>query len=392
MTRQPQDFGFGDEERMLRDDARRLLAKRAPATAVRALVAPDAEEAYGAAVPPAPYDRELWSQMVELGWTSLAVPTTAGGLGMKMVALAALAEELGRTALPSPLTASLLATCVLRQADDERAKPWLERVAGGTPGTLAITNAAGSWDPGDSDVIAEVVGDRTVLRGTACFVQDARKASFFVVSAKSEKGLGLYAVSAGDAAVSIQPDRIADLTRDQARVALQNVAVAPADVIAMPGEGSSLLERACPALLTVVSADLCGAAEWQLQTTTEYARIRVQFDRPIGFFQAVKHPLVDVMMAIDGARSLVYAAACAIDHAPEKALRLARMAKAAASDAGAFASSRSVQLHGGIGFTWESPIHIYFKRQRHSQVLFGDGIYQREKLGELSDAEGLLPA
>src|SRR5690606_29865231 len=125
--------------------------------------------------------------------------------------------------------------------------------------------------------------------------------------------------------------------------------------------------RAVPAMLVIVAADLCGAAEWQLQTTAEYARVRTQFDHPLGFFQAVKHPIVNAMIDIDRARSLVYAAACEIDSGEATAEIAARMAKSAASDAAAFVSGRSVQLHGGIGFTWECDLHIYFKRQMHNQ-------------------------
>jgi alkylation response protein AidB-like acyl-CoA dehydrogenase len=132
-----------------------------------------------------------------------------------------------------------------------------------------------------------------------------------------------------------------------------------------------------------VSADICGAAEWQLQTTSEYARTRKQFDHNIGFFQAVKHPLVEFMVALDLARSHLYNAACAIDHEPDNALAYARMAKAAANDAAAFGSKKSVQLHGGIGFTWECFVHIYLKRQLHSQMLLGDASYQRAKLAEM---------
>jgi alkylation response protein AidB-like acyl-CoA dehydrogenase len=137
-----------------------------------------------------------------------------------------------------------------------------------------------------------------------------------------------------------------------------------------------------PAILTLLAADLCGAAEWQLQTTAEYARVRSQFGRQIGFFQAVKHPIVNMMCAVDRARSRTCAAAAAIDHEPKDALRLARMAKAAASDTGAFCADRSVQLHGGIGFTWECDVHLYFKRTKHHQLLWGDGAYHRARLAE----------
>ena len=128
---------------------------------------------------------------------------------------------------------------------------------------------------------------------------------------------------------------------------------------------------------------MVGAGEWLLQTTVEYARTRIQFDRPLGFFQAIKHPLVNVMLEIDRARSLTYNAGCACDTEPEEALRFARMAKSQASDMAVFAASRAVQFHGGIGFTWECFVHLYFKRQMHNQVLYGDGRYQRARLADM---------
>jgi alkylation response protein AidB-like acyl-CoA dehydrogenase len=371
------DFGFGPDEQLVRDEARRFLRESFPIDRLRTLVAADHHEAYESAVQPAAYDRDLWRQMIELGWTGLAAPESAGGVGMKTIAVATLAEEIGRVALPSPLTATIIATLVLREAD---ATAWLERIVAGAPATLAVTGTDGSWEPGDTTVEARPAGAGVVLDGTAAFVQDARKAELFVVSARGPEGVGLYAVPAGAAGVTVTPDRIVDLTRDQATVAFRNVAVDAAGVVARTGTGAEVLARATPAVLAVVAADLCGAAEWQLQTTTEYAKTRVQFEHPIGFFQAVKHPIVNMMLAVDRARSLTYAAACAIDHEPDDALRLARMAKAAASDAAAFCSDRSVQLHGGIGFTWECDVHLYFKRQKHNQLLYGDGAYQRSKL------------
>jgi alkylation response protein AidB-like acyl-CoA dehydrogenase len=384
---QAKDFGFGPEEQMVRDSARKLLKEQAGIDALRKLVARDHREAYESARQPAPWDEKLWQQMVELGWTALAVPESAGGVGMKTIAVAALAEEIGRAALPSPLIATLIATAVLRSAatrGSEAAAVWLGKIAGGEPATLAATGADGSWDASATDVRATARGDRFTLSGTAHFVQDARKVRFLVVSAASDRGVGLYAVPVDAPGVTIHPDRIVDLTRDQARVELRDVAVDGAAVVAPPGEGAAVIEAATPAMLAIVAADLCGAAEWQMQTTAEYARVRTQFDHPIGFFQAVKHPIVNMMMAVDRARSLTYAAACAVDSEPAPdALRLARMAKAAASDAAGFCSDRSVQLHGGIGFTWECDVHIYFKRQQHNQALYGDGEYQREKIATM---------
>ncbi len=135
--------------------------------------------------------------------------------------------------------------------------------------------------------------------------------------------------------------------------------------------------------LTLLAADMCGAAEWQLQTTVEYVKTRQQFDHPLGFFQAVKHPLVDVMMQIDQAQIAGLQRGLRDRHGPARALRAAHMAKASASDTAAFASGRSVQFHGGIGFTWECFVHLYFKRQKHSQMLLGDGAYHRARLADL---------
>jgi alkylation response protein AidB-like acyl-CoA dehydrogenase len=380
---QPKNFGFGEDETLLRDSARKLLADRAGVEALRRLVARDHREAYERAVPPAPWDEALWRQMVELGWTALAVPEAHGGAGMKMVAVAALAEEAGRVALVSPLIATFAATVVLGAAQSAAAGAALERIAGGTAMSLAITDADGSWEAGDTAVTASPGAAGTVLDGTAYFVQDARKAGAFVVAARAAGGVGLYVVDADAPGVTIVPDRIVDLTRDQAHVTFAAVTVAADRVAAAPGSGDAALRTALPALLTIVAADMCGAAEWQLHTTAEYAQIRKQFDRPLGFFQAVKHPLVNMMLAVDQARSLVYNAACAIDSEPADAERAARMAKASAADMAAFCSGRSVQLHGGIGFTWECDVHLWFKRQQHNQMLYGDAAYQRAKLGEM---------
>jgi alkylation response protein AidB-like acyl-CoA dehydrogenase len=386
-ARQPRDFGFGSEEQMVRESASRWLRENAGIEILRKQVAQDHHAAYESAVQPAPWNEKQWQQVVELGWSALAVPEESGGAGMKMVAVAALAEEIGRAAWPSPLTSTLLATMVLRAAGGERAGVLLERIGEGGRVTLAHANVGGSFEPDDTEVKASTSGDTTTLDGTAWFVQDARKAEVFLVAARSSHGVGLYAVPADAPGVKVVPDRIVDLTRDQGRVELDGVRVDEEAVIAAPPAGAAAFHTALPAILTILAADLCGAGEWQLQTTTEYARVRTQFDHPIGFFQAVKHPIVNMMIELDRARSLVYAAACAIDTDPGDALRLARMAKAAASDAGVFASDRSVQLHGGIGFTWECDVHIYFKRQMHTVFLYGDGRQQRAEL-----ANALTPA
>jgi alkylation response protein AidB-like acyl-CoA dehydrogenase len=372
---QVKDFGVGPDETMVRDTARSFLAEHTPVEKLRKLVARDHHEAYESAVQPAQWDEALWGKMVELGWPGLGVPEAHGGVGMKTIAVALLAEELGRAAVPSPLTTTLVATTVLKAAD---AGKWLARVAEGTGVSLATMSEAASLRWEDTGVTATKSGKDFTLRGAASFVQDARKVGLFLVSAGGADGLGLFAVPSDAPGLRIRPD----LTHDQATIEFDGVTV-PADaVVAAPGKGGAVLDAALPAILTIMAADLCGAAEWQLQTTAEYARVRSQFGRPIGFFQAVKHPIVNMMCAVDRARSLTYAAAAAIDGDSKDALRLARMAKAAASDAAAFCADRSVQLHGGIGFTWECDVHLYFKRQKHHQLLWGDAAYHRARLAE----------
>ncbi len=371
---QPTNFGFGEEEQMLRDAAKKFFQDNVTIDKLHASNAanPDPDRA-----PECVWDQDLWKKMVELGWTGVAVPEASGGIGMPVVAVAALAEEAGRVALPSPLITTINSSYVLAACSSEEANQACEKIMEGAAATLAITNAQGSWKHSDTDVNAD--GD--TLNGCSYYVQDAQKADFFIVKAKDSAGIGLYLVEANAEGLSIEADAIVDLTRDQARVSFNNTKAS--SILAAPGQGEAALEKAEPAILTIVAADMVGAAEWQLQTSVEYANTRTQFDRPIGFFQAVKHPLVDLMIGIDQAKSHVYNAACAFDHEPEKAAQFARMANAAASDTADFGSSRSVQYHGGIGFTWECFVHIFFKRQKHNQFLFGDGHYQRARLADI---------
>ncbi len=366
---QPDNFGFGEEAALLKASARKFFTDKFPTSRLHALVAGDHRPERGSQCL---WDRELWQQMVDLGWTMLAVPEACGGVGMPAVAVAGLAEELGRAAFPCPLLGTINATYVLAACAGGAAA--LAEIAEGKSASLAITSRSGSWSPGASDV--SCAGGK--LNGTAWYVQDARKADRLLVSARSGSGLGLYWVAASAAGVTLHPDTIVDLTRDQAHISFEDVT---ADEVS--ADGLAALEQALPAIWTVLAADMVGAAEWQLQTTVDYVGTRQQFDRPLGFFQAVKHPLVNVMLQIDQAKSLVYNAACAIDSEPERAGQYAHMAKASASEAAAFASSRSVQLHGGIGFTWECFVHLYFKRQKHSQLLWGDAAWHRARLADM---------
>ncbi len=375
----PKDFGFGEDEQMLRDLARRFLDEHMPIEKLRELVASDHESVYehGQATR---WDAGLWKQIVEMGWPGLAVPDDDGEIGFKMVGILGLVEEVGRHALPSPLIATLNASFALRAADTDAARSALARIADGTSTSLAITDERGTWEPGACDVVATADGDELLLSGSAYFVQDGLKADCLLATARVGDALVLCWVPTDGPGLSLEPDHIHDLTRDQATARFDQVRVPAESIVSRDAEAA--LRLAWPAMLAVVAADLVGSSEWQLQTTVEYAKSRKQFDHPLGFFQAVKHPLVDAMIAIDRARSLLYHAGCCIDQGTADAETAARMAKSAASDAGEFISSRSVQLHGGIGFTWECDVHLYFKRSMHNQALYGDAVHQRRKLAD----------
>src|SRR5688572_11171800 len=253
------DFGFGEDEQLLRDLAHRFLDEHMPVERLRALVAADPEAAYERGERSG-WDEGIWKQIGELGWAGLAVPESAGGVGGRMVGIAALVEEVGRHALPSPLVATLCTAFALREARTPAADVWLARIADGAAASLAITDARGSWDPADCGVAARADGGDLVLSGAAHFVQDAFKADFFVVSARGANGIVLCAVPAGAAGTALEQNHIHDLTRDQATLRCDDVRVARADAIS---EENGVLRRAWPAVLVAVAADLCGTSEWQ---------------------------------------------------------------------------------------------------------------------------------
>ncbi|MEM7100107.1 MAG: acyl-CoA dehydrogenase family protein [Pseudomonadota bacterium] len=368
---QATNFGFDEEVRMLKDAARRFFDEKETLNQLRPQIE-GTEDPHISGQRPGWFAADDWQEIVQLGWHLLAVPENADGIGMGLVAAVAVQEEVGRAAAPTPLTSTLQATFVLREAE---ATEQLKLIAAGQSMALAVHGKEGSLKADSTDVTVQ----NGSLTGTSWYVQDADKVDGYIVSAKDANGeVGLYHVDRTD--VHLSPDRIVDLTRDQARLTFADT---QAQEIIAPGQGAPTLSRAWPAVLTLLAADMAGAAEWQLQATAEYAKVRTQFDRPIGFFQAVKHPIVNMMIAVDEARSLVYNAACAWDSDPEDALRTALLAQSSASDCASFCSNRSTQLHGGIGFTWESDVQIYHKRQMHSQFLFGDASWHREQLAEL---------
>ena len=372
----PKNFGFNADALALKDIAETFFRENLPTHRLHQIVAHDSNLQNGSACR---WDKNLWQRIIDLGWLMAAIPARAGGMGMSAVAVAALVEQAGRAAMPGPLIPTLGASYILDACGTPNADKALNLICEGKSFSYAASNHGGSWTHTDSEVILE----DNKLTGRVFFVQDAQKVDYFLVNAQQDGEPSLVVVPANLQGLEVNPNTIIDLTRDQAYLEFDQVAIESGQIVSDPGQAVAALEEATPALLTLVCADMCGAAEWQLQTTADYARTRKQFDRNLGFFQAVKHPLADFMVAIDLARSHLYNAACAIDYEPEFAKLYARMAKAAANDAASFGSQKSVQLHGGIGFTWESFVHIYLKRQLHSQSLCGDAAHQRQKMAEL---------
>lgn len=367
---QPDDFGFTEEAALLKESARKFFNEKFSADVLHHMVAADPSPDRA---PQVQWDQTIWQQMVDLGWSLLAVPEAQGGVGMPLVGVAGLVEELGRAAFPCPLLSTLAASYILAACGSEGESP-LAEIAEGATVALVVSDENGSWAP-EATPIGVSAGN---LDGTGYFVQDAGKVSHLLVCARSDAGLSLHWISADAAGVERVQDSIVDLTRDQAHIHFSN-----AQGLQVSADASAALEHSMPALWTLYAADMVGAGEWLLQTTVEYVNARQQFDKPLGFFQAVKHPLVDVMVMIDQAKSLVYNAACAVDCEPEKARHYAHMAQASASDMADYSGSRAVQCHGGIGFTWECYVHLFFKRQRHSQMLWGDGPWHRARMAEI---------
>ncbi len=362
------EIGFGEEAALLKQQAGRLLAERMPIDRLHAMVAGHDANRSG----PPPWDESLWREMVDLGWSALALPESAGGIEMPLTAIAGLMEEIGRAALPGPLLDTLAVSLVLAEVGDT-AQPAMTALAGGDAASLAICDRYGAWRAEDLDVEYR----DGLLNGRAWHVQELSRVQHFLVAARNGDGLSLFWVDASADGVQLERDDIVDLTRDQGRVVFRNVVAMPLTL-----QGQSALDAAFPAIWTLLASEMAGASEWLLQTTVEYACTRQQFDRPLGWFQAVKHPLVNLMIKIDETRSLVFEAACAMDDGAEEARDLAHMAKASACDTAAFAANRSVQLHGGIGFTWECFVHVYFKRLLHGRSLWGGAQWHRARLAE----------
>jgi alkylation response protein AidB-like acyl-CoA dehydrogenase len=373
----PDDFAWTGDHDLLRVTARRLLGERCPMREVRRLAADQSG-----------FDRALWRELAELGWTGLHLPERFGGAGLDPLSMAVVLEEAGRALYPGPLLATALGgLAIARAGAPEQAARLLPDVAAGrTIATLALVEGATSWQPDAVTASAEPVAGGYRLAGEKVHVPWAQAADLLIAPLRCEGGISLFAVPLDRARVELEVPL--DPTCRIARVRLDGAEVLADARLAGP---ASLHDLLAPALV-YLAAEMTGAAGAALDMTCAYARERVQFDRPIGSFQAVKHPLVDVLVAVERARSLVVGAAAALDHAAADALRAARMAKVAAEEALLHASDRAVQLHGGFGFTWDCDAHLYYKRALASAATWGDARHHRRALaGDLRRVAGIVP-
>ncbi|MEW1826792.1 acyl-CoA dehydrogenase family protein [Streptomyces sp. NPDC088196] len=360
---------FTEEQEQLRTTLRRFLADKAPSAAVRRAM--DSDEGY---------DSRLWRQMADqLGLHGLALPEAYGGFGGGPVELGIVLEELGRVLLPSPYFATVaLAGQALAASNDEAAKArWLPAIAdGSTTATLALAEENGSWQLEDIETSA---GHGTVS-GTKMFVVDGHTADLILVVARTDTGPALFAVDGDAPGVTRTRLETLDPTRRLARVDLE---AAPARRVGPDGDASAYLRTVLDLVAVALAAEQVGGAQACLDAAVAYAKVRVQFGRPIGSFQAIKHKCADLLVQVEGARSAAdHAAAVAAEGSSELPVSAA-LAAACCADAFTHAAKENIQIHGGIGYTWEHDAHLYLKRAKSSEQLFGGPATHRARLADL---------
>jgi alkylation response protein AidB-like acyl-CoA dehydrogenase len=360
-------FDLTDEQQAIKSTAHDFLASRFKSERIRELAA--SEDGF---------DADGWREMAALGWTGLALPEEWGGQGLGIVDLAVLFEEMGYALAPSPLFSSAIAGLALSLCgSDEQRDRWLRPLASGeVRGTPALWDAGSPASPGGFTMEAKADGDGVVLDGEKVLVMDAASADFFLVATADGRR---HVVERGADGVTVAPETSIDLTRRLSSIRFDGVRVAAADTL--PGAGEDyypVFFRVCVAL----AAESTGVAQRAMEMAVEYAKDRQQFGRPIGSYQAVSHRCAQMLLETENARSAVYGAAWAADAEPESLPLAASMAKAYASDAGWRVPDASIQVHGGIGFTWEHDLHFFLKRGRANAALFGDAKWHRERVAD----------
>jgi alkylation response protein AidB-like acyl-CoA dehydrogenase len=374
------DFAFSEEQEMLRRSARDFLAKECGSKVVRKLM--EGADAY---------DPALWKKMAALGWTALGIPERYGGAGTFLDLIVVL-EECGRALLPGPYFATMgLAVPALIEAGSEaQKKEALGAIAEGKArATLAFTETSGRWDAAGVTLAAKPAGGGWRLDGVKLFVPDAAGADFTVVAARTrgegEEGVSLFLVKGRPKGMSVTQLHTLDMTRRWHEIRFDGVELSADALMSAPHQGWAPMKRTLEWATAALCAEMIGGAQKVLEDTTEYAKTRHQFGKPIGIYQAVSHRLADMLVLSESGRSATYYAAWAVEaDAPDRSLA-SSIAKAYVSDAYRKVAGDGIQVHGGIGFTWEHDMHLYFKRAKASEVTLGDATYHRELVAQALD-------
>jgi alkylation response protein AidB-like acyl-CoA dehydrogenase len=371
------NFAFSEEQEQLREAVRKFLEAKSPESEVRRLM----ETTEG-------YDPAVWKQMAnELGLQSLAIPEEYGGQGFTFVELGMVLEEQGRALLCAPYfsTVVLAANAILNAGSADEKSALLPGIAGGeTIAALAFTEPNGKWDADGITMEAAESGGGYTLNGTKMFVLDGHTADLIVVVArtagsKGEDGISFFTVAGDASGLTRTPLATMDQTRKQAKLEFSNVSAAK---LGEAGAGWAALSKTLDQAAVGLSNEMVGGAQFVLESSVQYAKDRVQFGRPIGSFQAIKHKCADMLLEVESAKSAAYYSAWAAAEDNDELPVVASLAKAYCSDAYFHAAAENIQIHGGIGFTWEHNAHLYFKRAKSSEILLGDATYHRELLAQ----------
>ncbi|MFM8303350.1 MAG: acyl-CoA dehydrogenase family protein [Actinomycetota bacterium] len=371
------NFAFSEEQEQLRDAVRRFMETKSPSAEVRRLM----ETTEG-------YDTAVWAQMAnELGLQSLAIPEEFGGQGFTFIELGIVLEEMGRVLLCAPYFSSvvLAANAILNAGTDAQKAELLPGIAAGeTIATLAFTEPNGKWDAHGIAMEASGSGGAVTLSGTKMFVIDGHTADTIVVVARQagtsgEDGIGFFVVAGDAPGLTRTALATMDQTRKQARLDFDGV---PATPLGDASAGWPALSKTLDQAAVAMANESIGGAQRCLEMAVDYAKVRVQFGRPIGSFQAIKHKCADMLLEVESGKSAAYYAAWAAAEDNDELPVVASLAKAYVSDAYFHSAAENIQIHGGIGFTWEHDAHLYFKRAKSSEILLGDATYHRELLAQ----------
>jgi len=375
------NFGFNEEQELLRSTARKFFDNECSSETVRKLM--DSPEGM---------TPDLWKKLAEQGWLGLIVPDEHGGMGLGIVDLVVLMEEMGRAVVPGPFFSTVLlgGLAILEGGTEAQKKVWLPRLASGDArATLAWMEPTADLGARGITLPAAAKGGGHILNGTKLFVQDAHTADVLVVAARTatgktaEEGISLFLVPKGSAGLTVTLLPTMDQTRKLCEVTLKDVVVGPDALMGQAGSGWAPLARVIDRATVGLCAEMCGGAQKVLDMTVEYAKIRQAFGRPIGSYQGVKHKAADMLVDVENSKSITYYAAWAMDEGVAEGPLAVSMAKAYVSDAYRRVSGAGIQLHGGIGFTWEHDLHLYFKRAKGSEFTFGDATWHRERVAQL---------